>query len=485
MTSFSSMRSLLLPLILLLGGFTIAARAAAADRPHIVVILADDMGIGDPGCYNPQSKIPTPHIDRLAREGLRFTDAHAPGPLCVPSRYGLLTGRHPFRPGAVGGGARKPLIGDDQPTLASVLRARGYRTAMVGKWHLGFEEKGFDQVLRGGPVDRGFDTFFGFRASTDIPPYFYIAGDRAVVPPTDTIAESAAHPGLGYSPIQGAFWRGGGIAPGLKLADVLPRLGDEAVRAIDDHARARAATPLFLYFALTGPHTPWLPAAEFKDRSGAGTYGDFSAMVDAIVGRVLRALDDTGLARDTLVVFTSDNGPVWYPEDVQRTGHDSAGGWRGMKNSHWEAGHRMPFIVRWPGRVQPGGTSAHLLAFTDLMATFAELTGAPLPADAGPDSFSFLPALLGKKSSVPVRESLVIGRSIRSGPWKWIDGHEPIRFAQPGSPTEPPSGQPPGLLYHLGDDPGETKNLAATRPEIVARLNEEMARIKAATRTRP
>ena len=457
----------------------------SAPPPHILLILVDDMGYGDPGCYNPQSKIPTPHIDRLAREGLRFTDAHAPGALCHPSRYGLLTGRHPFRTD-VSKWPTQPLIEENRATLASVLQSRGYRTAMVGKWHLGFQESGYDRPLPGGPADRGFDRFFGFRASTDIPPYFYLEGDRAVVPPTATIAESPAHPELGYSPIQGKFWRGGGIAPGLDLKDVLPRFTAEAVTEITTHARQRPAQPLFLYFAPTGPHTPWLPSPEFQGRSGIGTYGDFTMMVDAMIGRVLQALDETKLAADTLVIFISDNGPVWYPEDVQRTGHDSSGGLRGMKSSNWEAGHRMPFIVRWPGRVKAGSTTSQTICFTDVMATFAAATGAPLAAEAGPDSFSFLPVLLGQQPTTqPVRESLVVGRALRSGRWKWIDGREAIHFGRPASGTYPAPGEPPGQLYDLEADPRETTNLAATQPAIVARLKAEFARIQTSSRTRP
>ncbi len=447
-----------------------AARPGTANSPHILLILVDDLGYGDPGCYNPQSKIPTPHIDRLAREGLRFTDAHAPGALCHPSRYGLMTGRHPFRTD-VSKWPTQPLIEENRATLASVLKTRGYRTAMIGKWHLGFQEQGYDRPLPGGPADRGFDRFFGFRASTDIPPYFYLEGDRAVAPPTATIADSPAHPERGYSPIQGRFWRGGGISPGLELVDVLPRFTDEAVAEITAHARQRPAQPLFLYYAPTGPHTPWLPSPEFAGRSGIGTYGDFTMMVDAMIGRVLRALDDTQLAADTLVIFTSDNGPVWYPEDVQRTGHDSSGGLRGMKGSNWEAGHRMPFIVRWPGRVQAGATTAQTVCFTDVMATLAAATGATLAPEAGPDSYSFLPVLLGTQPAAkPVRESLMIGRSVRSGRWKWIDGREPVHFGRPSSGTYPAAGEAPGQLYDLDADPRETTNVAAAHPEVVARL---------------
>lgn len=451
-------------------------------KPNILLILVDDMGYGDPGCFNPKSKIATPNIDRLAREGMRFTDAHAPGALCHPSRYGLMTGQHPFRTD-VSKWPTQPLIKKGQTTIASLLKASGYRTAMVGKWHLGFAESGYDRVLPGGPVDCGFDSFFGFRASTDIPPYFFIRGDRALAPPTDQIEERHSE---GVSPIQGEFWRAGGIAPGLKLQDVMPRLADEAIAVIRSHTNSSRGQPFMLYFAPTAPHTPWLPSSEFQGRSRVGMYGDFTMMVDDMVGRVLQALDDTRLAQNTLVILTSDNGPVWYPEDVQRTGHDSVGGWRGMKGLNWEGGHRMPFIVRWPGRVKAGSTGAQTICFTDVMATLAEVIGTKLPADAGPDSFSFLPVLLGKQpENQPVRESLVIGRSIRFGPWKWIEGREPEFFGRPGSATIPSSKDPPGQLYNMVDDPHETRNLASENPDIVAKLKGELTRIRNSNRTRP
>lgn len=468
-------------LLLLLG----VSRAVAASLPNVVILLADDMGYGDPGCYNPQSKIPTPNIDRLAREGLRFIDAHAAGAVCHPSRYGLMTGSYPFRTD-VSVWPTQPLIKEGQMTVASLLKSSGYHTVMVGKWHLGFAEHGYDRPLPGGPIDRGFERFFGFRASTDISPYFYIEGNRAVAPPTATIAAGAAHPSLGFSPIQGEFWRGGGISPGLELKDVLPRLTSEAVASIRDHAKARATQPLFLYFAATAPHTPWLPAAEFKGRSGAGPYGDFSAMVDAMFGRILQALDDAKMSDNTLVIFSSDNGPVWYPDDIKRTGHDSKGGLRGMKNSNWEAGHREPFVVRWPGKTKAGSVTAQTICFTDVLATMAALVERPLPEDAAPDSCNFLPVLLGKqKEEELVRSTLVVGRSLRSGPWKWIEGREPLLFQVPRAGTYPAKDEPAGQLYNLADDPAETRNLAAERPEIVAEMKATFARIQHGSRTRP
>ena len=455
---------------------------ASEQRPNILIILVDDMGYGDPGCYNSRSKIATPNIDRLARDGMRFTDAHASGPLCHPSRYGLITGQHPFRTD-ISKWPKEPLVKKDQITIASLLKKAGFRTAMVGKWHLGFEENGYDKKLPGGPLDCGFDSFFGFRASTDIPPYFYLSGDHAVQPPTNQIEE---HHTEGLAPIQGEFWKAGGIAPDVELKDVLPRFTDEAVTVIQNHAKKADSKPLMLYLALTAPHTPWLPSREFQNRSDAGMYGDFSMMVDAMIGRVLQSLEVTRLAENTLVIFTSDNGPVWYPEDVKRTGHDSLGGLRGMKNSHWEGGHRMPFVVRWPGKVKAGSTSGQTICFTDLMATIADATGTTMPNEAGPDSFSFLPVLVGTQpENKPVRDSLAIGKSIRSGPWKYIDGREPRLFLRTSSGTIPTEDEPPGQLFNLADDVGELRNLHADNPEIVSRLKAEFTRILNTPRTRP
>jgi arylsulfatase A-like enzyme len=461
----------------------------AAGKPNIVFILADDMGYGDPGCYNPKSKIATPNIDRLAQEGMRFTNAHAPGPLCHPSRYGLMTGRYPFRTD-VSLWPKQPLIEKGRVTIASLLRDEGYHTAMVGKWHLGFREDGYDHPLRGGPVDCGFDSFFGLRASTDIPPYFYIRGDGAVTPPTGHIA---AHHSEGWSPSQGAFWREGGIAPGLELKDVLPRFTDEACAVINAQAdkKPNVRRPLMLYLAFTAPHTPWLPSAEFAGKSGAGMYGDFVMMVDAQIGRVLAALEKAGMTQDTLLIFTSDNGPMWLSADVARLGHDAAGGLRGMKADAWEGGHRMPFIVRWPGRVKAGTVSDQTICFTDLLATFADICGTKLSAGAGPDSFSLLPVLEGRQpKGQPIRGPIVMqaGSSpammIRSGDWKLINQLGSGGFSKPSS-IKPKPGDPAGQLYNLRNDLAETNNLYLKHPEIVARLEAEMQRIKAGTQTRP
>ena len=472
--------NLLLLAVMIFIGSAIAACTTSDELPNIVIILVDDMGYGDPGCYNSASKIPTPNIDQLASDGMRFTDAHAAGALCHPSRYGLMTGQYPFRT-EVSAWRKKPVIEENQVTTPSLLKSKGYHTAMVGKWHLGFQENGYENPLPGGPVDRGFDSYFGIRASTDIPPYFYIRDDQAVDPPTDHIdAESSE----GWSPIQGSFWRAGGIAPGLELKDVLPRFTREAIEVIRDHIGNddHNDKPLMLYVAYPAPHTPWLPSQEFEGKSGAGMYGDFLMMVDAQIGMVLDALDEAGMSENTLLVFSSDNGPVWYDIDTKRLGHDSSGGLRGMKADAWEAGHRMPFIVRWPGKVKKGSVSDQTICFTDLLATCAAVTNVNLPEGAGPDSYSFLPVLKGEQpDEQPIRPSIVMQSGsgsmlIRSGEWKLINQLGSGGFSEPRR-IEPGPGDPEGQLYNLADDPGETNNVYSENPEIVARLLKEMKEI--------
>lgn len=457
-------------------------------KPNIVVILVDDMGYGDLGSFNSESKIPTPHIDSLARDGMRFTDAHAPGPLCHMSRYGLITGRYPFRTN-VKVWPTQPLIESGQMTIASLAKSQGYRTAMVGKWHLGFKEDGYDKPLPGGPIDCGFESYYGIRASTDIPPYFYIRGNRAVQPPSNRIEAKRSE---GWSPIQGAFWREGGIAPNLTLENVLPRFTNEAIKVVERHAANENKTqPLMLYLAYPAPHTPWLPSKKFEGKSGAGMYGDFMMMVDAQVGRVLESLRKAGMEEDTLLIFSSDNGPVWYDVDTERFGHDSTGGLRGMKADAWEAGHRMPLIARWPAVVKAGSQSDQLVCFTDLLATFADMFNVALPQNAGPDSFSFMHALTGQTAkATPVRSQFAMqpgsGAAMmmfRSGDWKLIAGLGSGGFSKPNR-IKPGPGDPQGQLYNLADDLGETTNLYLKHPEIVARLTRELKQIVDSGRSR-
>jgi len=411
---------------------------------------------------------------------MRFTAAHAAGAVCVPSRYGLLTGRYPFR------GTRQrtregTVIEDGRMTVASLLRSQGYATAMVGKWHLGFEggtNYDYAQPLRGGPIDRGFDFFFGIPASTDIPPYFYIRGDQVVTAP---IVHIPANHTPGWSPVQGAFWREGLIAPGLELAEVMPTLTREASQWLASHKTSAPAQPFFLYVAFSAPHTPWLPNSHLLGRSGAGLYGDFVMQVDEAVGKLLSTLRNSGLEENTLVLFSSDNGPVWYPADRARLGHSATGILRGMKGDAWEGGHRMPFLASWPGRIAPGSTTSAVCSQTDLLATLAELVHQPLPDDAGEDSFSLLPVLLGRTGEFR-RPSLVSMSSsgvlaLQEGDWKLIPVLGSRGMSEPRT-VEPVAGGPAGQLYHLGADPAETRNLWNDHPEVVARLSAQLETLR-------
>jgi arylsulfatase A-like enzyme len=446
-----------------------------AAPPNVVFILADDMGYGDLKAYNPASKIPTPHLDRLAADGLVFTDAHSGGSTCVPSRHALITGRFAARRGRLNwrGG---PVIARGQLTFASVLRDQGYRTAMVGKWHQGFTMKApgaFDYArpLSGGPVDCGFDSFFGMHASLDIPPYFYIKDRRPVMPPTKKVKDNSSVGGKeNWNNIQGAFWRAGNVAPDFKHTEVTPRFANEAVKVIESHD---GKNPLFLYLALPSPHTPWLPTKEFIGKSGAGMYGDFVAQVDHVVGQVLGSLKQAGMTENTLVIFSSDNGPVWYDKDTERFGHRSVGPLRGIKASAWEGGHRMPFIARWPERIPAGKTTAHTIAFADVLATFADVSGKQkLPQGAAEDSVSFLPVLLHPDRKHKARPPILhAGKVIRDGDWKLIDTKGGRGF---GADRKTQYGIE---LYNLKDDLSEKNNLADKMPEKVESLRSKLRSI--------
>lgn len=458
---------------------------AASGHPNIVVILADDMGYGDVGCNNPESKIETPNIDRIASEGLRFTDAHSPASWCTPTRYGLLTGRYPWRTSL--NWRNSPVIEEGRLTLPAMLAEHGYQTAMVGKWHLGFNVNDLADVHQGGPIDRGFASWFGIPASLDIPPYYYIEGNRAVTPPTDSIGDMNTE---GWSPIQGAFWRAGGLAPGFKHVECLPTLTERAEREILTHGKSHSDKPLFLYLALPAPHTPWVPTPEFAGKSKVPLYGDFVMQVDATVGRVLAALDKANMAADTLVVYTSDNGPVWYEEDEAKYGHRCTSIYRGMKGDAWEGGHRMPFVMRWPARIIGGQTMNQLACHTDLFATCASIVGHKLPKDAAEDSFDLSSIITGDENEASQRrETLILNSTgdllnIRKGPWKLIPFRGSGGFSKPKLIREIPDGEPQGQLYNLADDPSETKNLYAERPEIVKQLKALVDQSRTSGRTR-
>jgi arylsulfatase A len=489
---------------LFLAGVT-AAGAGAQARPNIVVILADDLGYGDVGAFNPGGRIPTPHLDRLAREGMRLTDAHTASAVCTPTRYALLTGRYPWRtrlPRGVLWGNGDALIEPGRMTLASLLRDAGYHTAGIGKWHLGLrwaaaagstpdrttntETAPVDWIdytarIADGPTHHGFTEFFGLPASLDMRDYVYVDGDRVHEPPTTTLAGAPASvPG---------FHRPGRAGASFRPERVLGDLTSRAVQYV--RARAGGAQPFFLYFALASPHTPVLPTAAFAGRTGLGAYADFVAETDAAIGELLQALEQSGAAKNTLVIFASDNGPAPIAnmiESLRAQGHDSAGGLRGAKQDLYEGGHRVPLIVKWPGAVAPGSTSRALVGLVDVLATIADVVGRPLPVGAGEDSVSFLP-LLRRPSAFERPGALVMqsgngSLAIREGRWKLClaPGSGGLSSPRPGSPEE--QGLPPVQLFDLEADPLEKTNLQAAHPDVVRRLTSLLESYRRSGRSR-
>jgi arylsulfatase A len=500
--SCSTQRVLSIASLLLVAALP-TATAHAAQRPNVVFILADDLGWGDPKCYWAASKIPTVHIDRLAGQGMKFTDAHSPTAVCTPTRYAFLTGRYAWRSWLKRGvlsAYAMPLLEPERVTLPEMLKQHGYATAAIGKWHLGMKWQRNDgretpphtgrlpdevidlaKPVLDGPCNHGFDSYFG----TDVPnypPFCFIENDRVFGPMPDRPKPKTMH----GSP--------GRMQQGWRLERILPTLGQRAVAYIHQRA-AKRDEPFFLYLPLTAPHTPIVPNPPFRGSTQATLCGDFVAEVDALVGDVLAALDETGLAENTIVVFTSDNGSPdldgtncggQFYSCSRRSGHNPSGPWRGIKADIHEGGHRVPLIVRWPGNVRAGSVSEELICLVDFYATLAGIIGHELPDDAAEDSFNMLPALLEKKLLGPIRSSLIHHSwrgmfAIRSGPWKLIRGQGSGGFTKVVVPPDAPKGQ----LYHLGDDPKEQRNLYNDRPDVVERLSRLLDEQSAAGRTRP
>ena len=475
---------------------TVATADQHSQAPNIVLILADDLGYGDIGSYNPQSQVQTPRMDRLAEEGMRFTDAHSPAAVCTPTRYALLTGRYAWRTRLKSGvlwGYSPLLIDPDLDTLPSLLQSAGYYTAAVGKWHLGFTNNepnfythpdeqqgrlGTGSHIAPGPNEVGFDYFFGIPASLDMKPYLYVENGRPVRPLTGRLVEGSTSRRGGGS----GFWRKGEIAEGFDHQSVLSTLTGRAVEQIADHAANRADRPFFLYFALTAPHTPWLPDPRFQGTTGAGHYGDFVAHVDSVVGQVIDALAQAGVEDSTMVIVTSDNGAHWPDSDKQEFNHLANGSWRGQKGDIHEGGHRVPLIVRWPGNVPANVSNDHLVSLTDLTATLVSLLGQDHPENAAEDSADFSATLLGRHSEQTPRPALINHSfhgmfAIREGPWKLIDGLGSGGFTPPQR-VDPEAGGPAVQLYNLERDPAETLNLAGEEPEVVTRLLQSLAAIR-------
>ena len=459
--------------------------APALPNPNVAIILADDLGYGDVGAYNPESKIPTPNLDGLAAEGMRFTDAHTPDGVCSPTRYGLLTGRYAWRTWLKRGvlnGSSPPLIEPERLTLADMLRQQGYETGMVGKWHLGRRwhllDESRDQIVANvdwskpvinGPAQHGFTYSFGLAK----PAWGFVENGKVLAQPT--LAFDLTHlPAY----LMGGNNNKGTKSPGFEFERMLPRFTEEAVGFI---ARAaEKAEPWFLYFAPLAPHRPVVPNKDFRDQSAAGLYGDFVAEVDWSVGEVLAAIERSGQAENTLVVVTSDNGPeVDAYRRILEYRHASMAKLRGLKRDLWEGGHRVPFLARWPGKIPAGSVQDEVLCLTDLMATVAAIVGFQLPSDAAEDSYDMSDALFGADSDSPVREATVHHGSrgwfgIRQGNWVLIN--HPTGDNNGGANREPEWFRQQRLaqvhdqdveLYNLKEDPAQTTNLAADAPERV------------------
>jgi arylsulfatase A-like enzyme len=484
---------------------------AYAASPNVVIILADDLGYGDVHANNPDSKIPTPAMDRVAAEGMRFTDGHSPSAVCTPTRYALLTGRYCWRTRRKAGvlwGIDPSLIDPKRPTIASLLKAKGYRTGCIGKWHLGIdfrdkngkllkndrklqEQPGIDPVdysrpVGNSPLTYGFDDSFIITGSLNMYPYAYIDGDRF------TQAATEFKP---RTPHQISIISGGPKAPDFDFEAVIDTFNKRAVKFIRESTAAEK--PFFLYFPLTSPHKPVIPSAKFKGKSDYGIYGDFVMETDDAVGQILRVLDETKQADNTIVVVTSDNGSFMYRldeskpdhvEDFRAVGyhpktHQSNHIWRGTKADVYEGGHRVPLLVRWPAGVKAGSVAAHTTTLTDWYTTIAELVDHKLSDDEGEDSFSLVPVLKGNKTwqRAPVINHSINGTfAIRDGKWKLI--------ASNGSGgRQAPRGKPfarPYQLYDLDADPSEKRNLIESHPEVADRLEKQLDSIHKAGRSR-
>ena len=454
--------------------FSLASILYGAENPNIIFILADDMGYGDCTVYNPESGVQTPNIDRLASEGMLFTDAHSASATCTGSRYGLLTGITPARRGVVNGiNGLGPVLEAKELTIAELLKAEGYATKMVGKWHLGFElapskdgrrpSLDLSKPFVGGPLDHGFGSFLGMNSAMSNGPYYYIRDRGPDVMPTGSTNGTKSK-----DVDRRQTYAAGELAPGFVHKEVNSRLCDEVIHIVTNHAAKGEPEPLFLYYAMLEPHTPWLPEEQFASKSGAGPYGDYMVQLDHELGRVLKALRESGMEKDTLVFFSSDNGALWPESDIEKYGHRANGPLAGGKARPHEGGHRVPCIARWPGHIPAGTKTDALINHTDFLATFAELLEVDLEkATAGfpsIDSYSFLPVLTDPNAERKRPAMAVTPGSFRDGDWK-------LTFTRGPQSHGPETREAANAgLYHLPNDLGETNDLSTSEPERKAQL---------------
>ena len=491
--------------------FGLLMSAFAADRPNVVVILADDFGYGSSGCYGADGKlIKTPNIDRLAQEGRRFTDANTTSSVCSPTRYSVLTGRYcwrtPLKQGVLSMYA--PLhIEPGRLTVASLLKQQGYETAAVGKWHLGYGKSDgsptwktdYSAELSPGPLDIGFDYHFAVPANHgDLTGAYvenrFVYGLRSGKIPQGATLPGPAKDDAAFKATYTAEDTESGRSSTLEL-DAPKRVNERVMPLLTEKAgdwiRARQKqTPFFLYFTPVAVHNPVTPEKDLAGKSAAGLYGDWIQQLDRSVGGILKALDEAGVAQDTLVIFTSDNGGVvrLQKKDSPQTiayeaGLKTNGVLRGSKHDIWEGGFKVPFLVRWPGKVPAGTECDEMVSLADLLATMAAITGKALPpaADAAEDSYNILPALLGQTHEKPARETMIVHSSdgvfaIRKGPWKWIEGI-PATGSKRGSRKPPAAGFQPEL-YNTVEDVAETQDVLKQHPEVAQELSALVERYR-------
>ncbi len=455
------------------------------EKPNIVFILADDLGYGDVSCLNPGSGIKTVNIDRIAGSGIRFTDAHSGSAVSSPTRYGILTGRYSWRSTmkqGVLGGFSGGIITPGRTTMASMLKNRGYHTGCIGKWHLGWDwnniSKGSDsvdysQAIKNGPTALGFDYFFGISASLDMPPYVYIENDHVTALP-DHITEGN-NIAVGRAGSDGSYWRSGVTGSDFEHIDCLPSMISHALKFIGQSAASEE--PYFLYLALPAPHTPILPVKEFQGKSGLNNYADFVLMVDAKVGEILDAIEQTGEGRNTIVVFASDNGCSPWADfaALLARGHNPSYIYRGAKADLFDGGHRIPCLIKWPAKITRPDVVTQTICLNDFMATFADITGYPLADNEAEDSYDLLPVILHPENQEIIREATVSHSingsfTIRSGDWKLLLAAGSGGWSSPVPGSREEEGLPPVQLYDMKNDPSETKNVQDKHPEVVQRL---------------
>ncbi len=480
----------------------------SGEKPNVVIILADDMGYGDVSSNNPFARTSTPAIDKLAQEGIRFTDAHSGGAVCTPSRYSILTGRYFFRvpKREAYWGYLAPLIEPERETIGSLMKKSGYTTACIGKWHLGlnwgrkdqskpqienkkvpgYTNTDFSSAVTGGPNELGFDYSFILPASLDMPPYTFVRNGKVVDPNIVLTADVYPH-ALDRTVYawdrkhtsdndvywdRGVWWRNGEMSKSFKVENCFDEIATEGISFIEREGKNKK--PFLLYLALTGPHTPWMPDSLFKGTTALGTYGDFIAQVDNVVNLVTAKLKELGIDQNTMVIFSSDNGAPWALEDIQQYGHQSNWGRRGQKGDAWDGGHHIPLCVKWPDNIKPGATCRETVGLIDIFATLADITGQPLKNDEAEDSFSFRKVLDGDMQT-PTRDHLIYLSSagklaIKKGPWKYIEGIGSGGFTLP-SKLLPVKNGPTGQLYNLTEDSLESNNLFLRKKEVVKELS--------------